>query len=106
MSNEVSHVEFERYKELYKEYIQRTVELHNAQLTFMQGDGFHSAIAPAAPVREMRKLLALLRQQSIKVRQERYRNKQIIKKIKRGRKPYDKAAEWERKRWLIPPDKL
>jgi hypothetical protein len=105
MSNNISNVELEKFKELYKEYIKFVAEFHNTQVQFINGDGFHSSIAIVGPIREMRLILKELRKQAIKVRHERFRNKKLMEP-KRGRKPYDKAAEWERKRWLIPPDKL
>lgn len=106
MSNEISNVELEKFKELYKEYIQYTAEFHNEQVGFLNGDGSHSSNAVVVPIRNMMSLLKELRKQAIKVRHERFRNKKLMKKTKRGPKPYNKAAEWERKRWLIPPDKL
>lgn len=107
MSNEISHVEIERFKELYKEYIQYTAEFHNGQISFINGDGFHSSNAVVVPMRKMITLIKELRRQAIKVRHERFSNKKLMEKSKKRRpKTYDKAAEWERKRWLIPPDKL
>lgn len=107
MSNNHSRVEFEKFKQLYQDYISYAVEFHNCYIGVVNGDGYHSPIALNNKIKFMTRLLTDIKRQSIKVRKE---NDEIKKmetfKKKPRKKPVTKAEEWERSRWTIPPEQL
>ena len=100
-----SHEELEKYKELYKKYVETIVNVHNLHLSLIHGRVIHTRVAFRNQLKEMNKIVNEMKRQAMKVHAEAQINARIETKKKRIEKRNYKEDR-KRAKWTIPPSQM
>lgn len=100
-----SHEELDRYKELYKQYLEAIVNVHNMHLSLMNGRVIHTRVAFRNQLKAMSKVINEMKKQAMKVHAEAQSNARIETKKKRIEKRNYKEDR-KRSKWTIPPSQM
>lgn len=100
----ISHEELNKYKELYKQYIDLVVRIHNLNLSLINSKWIHNRVGFRNALREMPPLIKEMRKQALKVHDEAQNNAKIEVKERRKRKTFKEHNK--RSKWTIPKSQM
>ena len=101
----ISHEELEKYKELYKQYIDLVVRIHNLNLSLINSKWIHNRVGFRTTLLEMPPLIKEMRKQAMKVHAEAQNNAKIESIEKKSRKLSNKEIT-KRSKWTIPTSQM